>query len=98
MLLLLQWRLARPPGARLLLGSAAAARLTVPVDPDEAVVEDGLDAGDGPPGLLILSVLDERCLRVSTKNHLEGRRFRVSTGIGQLWPEGHMRPALHTYI
>lgn len=53
----------------LLLGSAAW--LTVPMDPDEAVVEDSLDAGDGPPGLLVLGVLDQCRLGVSTKHHLE---------------------------
>lgn len=56
-------------GLLLLLGTAAW--LTVPMDPDEAVVEDGLDAGDGPSGLLVLGVLDQRRLGVSTKHHLE---------------------------
>lgn len=58
----------------LLLLLGAAAWLTVPVDPDEAVVENSLDAGDGPPGLLVFGVLDQCRLRVSTKHHLEEDR------------------------
>lgn len=42
----------------------------MPVNADEAVVENRLDAGYGPPGLLVLCVLDQRCLWVSTKRHL----------------------------
>lgn len=45
----------------------------MPVNPDEAVVENRLDAGDGLPGFFVLCVLDQRCLRVSTKRHLSRR-------------------------
>ena len=48
-----------------------SAGLVVPVHPDEAVVEHGLRAGDGPPRLLIDRVLDQSCLGIPFKHHLD---------------------------
>ena len=53
--------------------------LPVPIDPDEAVVQHCLYAGNGPSGLIVRSVLDQRRFRVTTKHHLHpqmiGRLF-----------------------
>lgn len=44
--------------------------LSMPVHSDEAVIQNGFGAGDGPPSLIISCVLDQCRLRVAPKHHL----------------------------
>lgn len=45
--------------------------LSMPVHSDEAVIQNGFGAGDGPPSLIISCVLDQCRLRVAPKHHLD---------------------------
>lgn len=44
--------------------------LSVPVNPDKAVIQHSLGAGDRSPCLLIGRILDQSCLWIATKHHL----------------------------